>query len=100
MHLTNVQFLVLLFAASTTAAAAGAQAEVRAVAAGEGPSAVRRAGHDAEAFERHGAHYGQAPDRAMRVTLARRLQHLTDIEPTRGWQERAIGRARREGVLP
>lgn len=80
-------------------AAAGAQAEIRAEATGAIPTDVRRAGWDAEAVERHGAHYGQAPDSAMRETLIRRLQYLTEIEPAPGWQERAIERAQRDGVL-
>jgi hypothetical protein len=78
-------------------AAAGAQAELRAEAAGAIPTDVRRAGWDAEAAERYGAHYGQAPDSAMRETLVARLRHLTEIEPPPGWQERAVERARRDG---
>lgn len=79
---------------------AGAQAEIRAEARGEIPSDVRRAGWDAEAVERHVAHYGQAPDRAMRETLECRLRHLSEVEPAPGWQERAVARARRDGALP
>lgn len=80
-------------------ATAGAQAEVRAEAAGAIPSDVRRAGWNAEAVESYYAHYGQAPDRAMRETLVCRLRALSEIDPPPGWQERAVERAKREGVL-
>ena len=59
---------------------AGRQAEARAAAAGASPADIRRAGLNAEAFERYTHHYGQAPDRAMRDTLERRLAYLRSLD--------------------
>ena len=81
-------------------AAARANAEQRAEADGAIPSDVRRAGRDAEAYESYLAHYGQAPDRAVRDTLVARLCALAEIEPPPGWELRCEDRARRDGVLP
>lgn len=69
-------------------------------AAGAIPSDVRRAGHAAEAHERYLHHYGQAPDAALLASMRARLRYLTHVEPPPGWEDRAVDRAKREGVIP